>query len=160
MINSYQLREFIIKPSLLAVGLYTIEDEELLISISAQESADGFYLHQTVGGKNAALGIFQMQPDTHDDIWETTLSKRSDLAYKILQVCNYTLKPKAEVMVYNLWYATIMARVFWLHVNEPTPGLNEPEVRWALYKKYWNTPKGKATHEEFETNYLKYVKGA
>lgn len=157
MINSGQLREFVIRPALNAIHLYSQEAEELLISTCAQESEDGFYLKQTVGGENAALGIFQMQPDTHESIWNGTLSINTNLAFDVLKACNYPIRPKPEIMIYNLWYAAIMARVFWLHVKEPMP--SDMNGRWLLYKKYWNTYAGKATKEEFVANYNRYVKG-
>lgn len=158
MINHTQLRQYVIKPPLLAIGHYSPEDEEMLMSICSQETEDGFYLHQTVGGKNAALGIFQMQPDTHDDIWEK-LKDSHIFSFKIMKTLNFDEKPTADMMVYNLWYAAIMARLFWLHVKQPMPAINDSEGRWELYKKYWNTVKGKATKEEFMANYQRYVKG-
>lgn len=159
MINHKQLRELIIQPALKAIDCYTPEAEELLISTCAQESQDGLYLKQTVGGDNAALGIYQMQPQTHEDIWNSTDQKFSYVKFAILKACNYALRPKPEVMIYNLWYATMMARVFWYHVKEPMPDMSDFNGRWTLYKKYWNTATGKATKEEFEANYNRYVKG-
>lgn len=159
MIQAIELRELVIQPALKGIHLYSPEAEELLIATCAQESEDGYYLKQTVGGANAALGIFQMQPETHETIWNTTLIKNSGLGFLVLTSCSYTLRPKPEVMVYNLLYAAVMARIFWLHVDEPMPAVNDKDRRWYLYKKYWNTYAGKATQQEFEANYAKYVKG-
>lgn len=162
MINNKQLRELVIQPALKGINLYSPGAEELLIGTCAQESQDGFYIKQTVGGIHAALGIYQMQPETHDDIWKNTLTKGSvntDLAVLVMNVCRYPMPPKAEVMVYNLLYASVMARIFWLHVKEPMPAVDDIDHIWSLYKKYWNTEEGKATKEEFVRNYHKFGKG-
>lgn len=159
MIDCIELRELIIQPALKGIHLYSLEAEELLLATCAQESHDGFYLKQTVGGKCAALGIFQMQPDTHESIWNTTLTRDSNLGFLVLTSCSYTLRPKPEVMVYNLLYAAVMARLFWLHVDEPMPAIDDRDRQWYLYKRYWNTCAGKATQPEFIENYNRYVKG-
>lgn len=160
MINHTQLRELVIQPALNGLGLYSKEAEEMLISICAQETQDGFYLKQTVGGKDAALGIFQMQPETHESLWENILSTNKDLKVKLMQLTGYLIRPKPDVMIYNLLYAAAMARIFWVRIEAPMPSVDDIEGRWNLYKKYWNTPKGKATYEEFVANYNRYVKGA
>lgn len=157
MIDHTQLRELIIRPPLQYINHYKPEDEEMLISISAQETEDGFYLKQIRGGENAALGIFQMEPDTHEFLWDTILTKDSSLGFKVMLSCNYTLRPKPEVMIYNLRYAAVMARIFWLHIEEPMPALHDSNGRWSLYKKYWNTYSGKATKEQFISNHDKYI---
>ena len=161
MIVSAQLRELIIQPALRGIDLYSPEAEELLICICAQESHDGYWLKQTVGGTRAALGIYQMDPLTYEDIWANTLTKGecSKLGLRVMTSCNYTLKPKPEVMIYNLLYASVMARVFWLHVKADMPAVNDMDGRWFLYKKYWNTSAGKATQDEFVSNFNRYVKG-
>ena len=166
MINEKQFRELIIQAPLKAIGLYSEESEALLLSICAQESNGGYYLKQTTEGENAALGPYQMQEATYNDIWENTLSKpeHSDLKLRILTACRYPLIPRADVMVYNLWYATIMARVFWLHVKESMPPCPDSsgtglDKLWLLYKKYWNTAAGKATKEEFVAHYNQFVNG-
>lgn len=157
MIYAKQLRELVIQPALKGINLYSEDAEEFLMCICAQETQDGFYLKQTVGGDEAALGLFQMQPDTHDSIWNTTLVHNSGLAFDLLKLTHYPVRPKPEVMIYNLLYAAAMARIFWLHVKEPIPVTMDD--RWALYKKYWNSYLGKATKDEFVANYNRYVKG-
>ncbi len=160
MINSIQLRELIIQPALKGINLYSKEAEEMLIATCAQETHSGLYLKQLSGGKDAALGIYQMQPDTHDWIWNSTLTTDSNLGFVVMTSCKYTIRPKPDVMVYNLLYASVMARAFWLHVKEPFPDIGDTDNMWFLYKKYWNTYGGKATKEDFVKNYNLYaIKG-
>lgn len=159
MIDTHQLRELVIGPALDAIDLYCRGAEELLMATAAQESKCGYYLKQLANTPMAALGLYQMQPDTHDNIWDTTLMKHSSLGFRLMSACNYGIRPKAEFMIYNLRYASMMARVFWLHVKEDMPKEDDLDTIWYLYKKYWNTSSGKATKEEFFENYSRYVKG-
>lgn len=158
MIHSTQLRELVIRPALKGINLYSPEAEEMLIATCAQESLDGYYLKQISDHKNAALGIYQMEPDTHDSIWNTTLTANSNLGFVVMTSCKYTIRPKADVMIYNLLYASVMARVFWLPVKEDFAEIGDIDALWFLYKKYWNTAGGKATKEDFVKNYSRYAK--
>src|SRR5688572_13952135 len=143
MIYARHLRQLVIQPALHDINLYTVNDEQFLMRICAQESLGGYYLKQLSESQESALGIYQMQPNTHDSIWNTTISKNPNLEKSILETTGYQYPPLPEDMVYNLQYATIMARVFWLHVKEPTPDANDIDSQWNLYKKYWNTEAGK-----------------
>ena len=67
MIDNKQLRECIIKPTLDSLQMYSQAAEELLVFTCACESLGGTYLKQV---KGPALGIYQMEPATYQDIWE------------------------------------------------------------------------------------------
>jgi hypothetical protein len=153
------LLELVIVPALQGIDLYCPSSAMLILATAAQETEDGLYIKQTVGGDKAALGIFEMQPQTHEDIWEHTIIPKSDLSFKISKCTGYPIKPKAEVMVYNLYYAAVMARCFWLFHGISFPQNLDVDDIWYLYKKYWNTIGGKATKEEFVSNYDNYVIG-
>lgn len=158
MIDHTQLRELVIMPALKGVNLYSPEAEEVLIAIAAQEGNDGYYLKQTIDN-DSALGIFQMRPETHEYLWDTVFLADHHLGFKAITSLNYTLRPSAEVMVYNLRYAAVMARIFWLRIKEPFPAIDDLEGIWNLYKRHWTTLSGKATKQEFMANYKRYVKG-
>ncbi|MES2356254.1 MAG: hypothetical protein V4568_17985 [Pseudomonadota bacterium] len=156
MLNNNQFRSHIIKPSLLPLDLWSPEAENLLVMTMAHESLGGTYLAQ-VGGP--ALGIYQMEPATHNDIWATNLRGANDmykvLASKIMLSCNFLKQPYSEEMVSNLKYATIMARIFYLRCPESIP--SDISALGAYCKKYWNTSKGKATAAEYQTDYNRFI---
>ena len=52
-IHPKHLAEYVIRPSLKPLGLYSLEAEQLLLGTAAVESQLGFYLHQI---KGPALG--------------------------------------------------------------------------------------------------------
>jgi hypothetical protein len=135
-----------------SIGLYSPEAVNLLLGTMAQESALGKYRKQFGGGP--ALGIYQMEPATHDDIWQNFLKYKPDLAKKILSV-SHVLRPNALLLENNDVYSTCMCRVHYLRVKEQIPATKEQQ---ALYwKAYYNTWKGKGTTKDYLRNYAKYV---
>ena len=159
MIDQNQFRKYLIQAPLNEVGIYSRDAEELLIATAAQESVLGTYLHQESG---PACGIYQMEPNTHDSLWNhflitthNTGQEITTLGYHILKTCNYTLRPDASFMTHNLWYASLMARVFYMDIEDPLPHHDDYESIWTYYKTYWNTKFGKATRAEFFANLKK-----
>lgn len=144
-----QLRAYVIRPVLNALGLYSAAAEELLILTAATESLCGEYLHQ-VGGP--AIGIFQMEPNTHTDIHVSYLKYRKDLAAKIAAYGN-----RATQMAGNLNYACAMARVHYLRVDDPLPAADDIEGLARYWKDFYNTHMGSGTVEHAIANYRKYA---
>ncbi len=151
MIDKGQLRK-IIKDVLEPVGLYSQVGSDLLMGTSAQESHLGTYWEQ-VGGP--ALGIFQMEPATHDDIWLNYLRYHSDIVLKIGLTFEDVQDHKK--LKYDLSYQILMCRIHYLRQPAalPQPGFL-PSLA-AYYKEYYNTPLGKGTEQEFIDNYNRMV---
>lgn len=132
---------------------YSLHAENLVLGTGAQESAYGKYTKQIGGGP--ALGKFQMEPETHNDIWKNFLKYKPRLAKLILEISGLN-EPDFKDLETNDTYACAMCRVHYFRVKEPIPTtLNGYAYYW---KQYYNTPKGKGTISEFINNYLKYVK--
>lgn len=152
-----ELRQ-LIKTTLFPLGLYSPEAEELLCATCANESHLGQYRRQTNG---PALGIFQMEPATHDDIWQNYLKYHADLGAKIsnLVASGTPFIPHAEALVTNDEYAIAMARVQYLRAKGSLPGIHNLQDIWDYYKAHYNTPAGKADIQTFYACYKKYVGG-
>lgn len=150
-----QLREYVIRPTLEYLGLWSPEAESLLLGTAAQESHMGHYLHQVRG---PAVGIYQMEPATHQDIWTHYLAGKPQLSSKVRSLAAYrwhtSFIPAIE-MHGNLAYATAIARVFYLRKPDALP---KDLAGWAEYwKRHWNTHLGAGTEEQFIENYRRYV---
>lgn len=141
MLNISQFRHFIIKQSLNAIQAWSQDAEELLVFTCAVESLGGTYIHQVNG---PALGIYQMEPDTHNDIWENYIKKNPSLNIMIQTNLVGCSQLDANRLIYDLQYATIMARLHYMRVKEPLPSSKNIEDIWAYYKKYYNTEHGKS----------------
>ena len=124
---------------------YTDSARELLMMTCAHESHLGTYRKQ-VGGP--ALGIFQMEPATFDDL------KRNFIAYR--PVLHEILKDrKAEELVEDDVLAIIMARLLYFRAPE---SIGNTKEEWAaLAKKRYNTVAGKATESKYLEEYLRYA---
>ena len=94
-----------------------------------------------------ALGLYQMEPATHSDIWANFLAYRQELAGRIGRVMWARGDTGAAQLVANLAYATVMTRVHYLRV--PTA---IPKTAWEQ-AKYWsdfyNTAAGRGTIDHY-----------
>lgn len=150
MINLGQLDKLIITPVLESLDLLSDSARVLLIGTCDIESKRGTFVKQVGGGP--ALGIYQMEPATHDDIWKNFLVYKLDLSKK-LDAISYTRSdkgphPEASEMITNLAYATAMCRVHYARVKEALPAANDAAGMAAYHKKYYNTIKGKTNPNE------------
>jgi len=151
-IDPRQLRVEIIRPALQDVGLWSEAAEELILGTICQESQCGRYLTQI---KGPALGICQMEPATYRDLWANFLEWKQGLCEKILNASGfpYGSRPGAEDMIYNLRFAVLMCRVYYLRIPAPLPPAGDLEAQARYWKLYYNTPKGRGTVAQYVKNY-------
>ena len=145
-----QFLQYVMRPALDELGenLNSLAAERLLMGTALQESGL-VYLRQL--GAGPALGIYQMEPATHEDIWDNFLKYHTPL---LLQVgSRFTAKP--ERLIWDLKYATKMARLHYYRVKEALPEAGDVAGMAAYWKRYYNTPAGKGTEEEFVKNWEK-----
>lgn len=149
--RSEDLRVYIIKPVLQYLDMYSKSAENLLLGTCAQESHMGKYLRQVNG---PALGIFQMEPTTHDDILINYVNYHPEIKDTLGSM---TFNYCAKEMVYNLKYATAMCRLHYRRVTEKLPDPFDVVGLGRYWKRYYNTFEGKGTVEEFVENYRRFV---
>lgn len=137
-------------------GMNTPAATELLTGIAAQESHGGKYLRQMKTGP--ALGIYQIEPVTHRDIWERYLSQKSHLTQITLQLASRQegLINRERDLVMNLAYQTAIARIYLWTFHEPLPPPGDVWGQAAYWKKYWNTKLGAGVAEDYVTNFERY----
>ena len=150
--TAQELRD-IIQKALAPLGLWSAGAEELLMATAAQESHLGQYRRQING---PALGIYQMEPATFNDLFTNYLQYHPTIKSEILFQSHGDASP--ETLVENDAFATCMARVLYLRAPEALPASTDLGGIWRLYKLRWNTPLGAATHDQFVANYNRYVK--
>ena len=94
-----------------------------------------------------ALGLWQMEPGTHQDIWNNFLMYRAELTRRLQSTCRMDAPFYPEQLVWNLRYACAMARVHYMRVPDSIPeGL---EGQAAYWKQWYNTPRGRGTVEHY-----------
>jgi len=154
MFNSIQLRELIIRPVLHDLIAYSEDAVELLIFTCAVESDGGTYIKQI---KGPALGIYQMEPDTYNDLWMNYIKNKPDLIMKLFSNFGINLIPPEDRMIYDLRFATAMARIFYMRTAEEIPRSKNREAVWDYYKKYWNTKDGNSKKDASIRKYLSFM---
>ena len=145
MINYAQFQELIISPSLSKLQLFSDSAANLLAFTCAAESRGGTYLKQI---KGPALGIYQMEPATYNDIWRNYIFNRADYMQILGLNFNAFRMPEEDRMIYDLHYATAMARLHYRRVDKPLPHANDLDGIWEYYKEFWNTHLGKAKKDK------------
>jgi len=136
--------------------MYSEAAENLLIGTAMHESKLE-YLHQING---PAIGLWQMEPDTHNDLWENYIKYRDNLKSLLRQLAGAKHLSKNvdhKEMHGNLNYACAMARMQYYRQAEPLPDSQDIEGLAEYYKKYYNTPLGKATPRHFVEAYHKVI---
>lgn len=147
--TSSQLRA-LIQRVLTPPGYWSADAAELLLATCAQESLLGQYRHQ-VGGP--ALGIFQMEPATHDDCWTNFIVYRPELR-DWLHSLSFT--HTAQDLVDNDPYAIAMARVRYERAPGALPSATDLHAMFEYYKQNYNGP-GAATEAEFRRHYAELI---
>lgn len=153
MLQPDHVRHLVVRPVLeyLAPEIpYSEAAENLLMGTAVHESRLT-YLKQLNG---PALGLFQIEPDTHDDIWENFLAYKPDLSSKIRALASQKGHEDAfrRDLTTNLAYQAAMARVLYYRRPEALPK-NEPESLAEFWKQHYNTPLGAGTVEQFIRHY-------
>jgi len=154
MLNISQFRAEIVRPVLVHLGMHSDAAEILIIGTAVQESGLHFLRQNPTG---PALGVCQMEPATHDDLWQNYLNFRPELTGLVHDFTAPWPELSAQ-LVGNLPYAVAMARVHYWRAPGALPDATDIEGLGAYWKQYYNTPLGHGTAQQFTDNYQTYVK--
>ena len=157
--NPQQLLDYIIKPTHEYMGgNYASKSANFLsLCTAAIESNCGEYIKQING---PALGVWQIEPDTHDDIWYNcdALSsyvdeKPSHLVDFMICVSN-TGEPSHSNLITSPMYACAMARLkYSMDPHQLPKYTGNPEidlpVYFDYYKRVYNTELGASTYQKW-----------
>lgn len=151
-----ELRQWVIKPTLKRLGVYSKAAENLLLATAAQESGLGSHL-KPAGQR--ALGIYQIHSLAHRHIWDDHLALHSEMASLVRGLASqhdFLTQPHAELAT-NLSYATAIAWFMYArHENFSLPKSNDIEAIAGLWKRFYH-PKSKITAKDFRKNFNHYV---
>jgi hypothetical protein len=144
-LDAQQLRLLVIRPTLTSIGLWSQAAENLVLGTGIVESRLQ-YIKQL--GTGPALGLFQMEPFTHNDLWRTTLWG-TELGMKVGNLIRpfVGVAPSPTHLIGNLFYAAAMCRVHYRRIKAPLPD-NTPVELARYWKQYYNTPLGAGTVEK------------
>lgn len=157
-LNLRQLRDHVVIPALEQLGMYSLAAEQLVIGTIAQES-HGTYLHQL--GNGPALGIIQMEPETHKDLWINFIKYNPKITAALLRMTSDSVDecysangwPEHIALVWNLRYAIAMCRVHYYRNPQALPASNDIRAIGQYWKTHYNTIHGAGSVDEFLTNF-------
>lgn len=155
MIKAAQLRDLIIVPTLKDLNQYSESAVELLLFTCAVESDGGKYLKQIEG---PALGIYQMEPATYNDIWQNYIKTRTELLLILLSSFSVYSMPDEDRLIYDLRFATVMARLHYSRIPLKLPEPSDTIGLWEYYKVHYNTLHGSATKLTSIQKYSDFIK--
>lgn len=156
--NAQQLHNYIIKPTLEYMGgnYYSKESAFLLLSTAAIESNCGYKIKQDNG---PALGVWQMEPNTYDDIIDNCdavkVSHFESILYGMLPSNFHELADLGvETLIQSPMYACAMARLKYSMDTTELPRLTgdkeaDSKSFYDYYKRIYNTKHGKSTYEKW-----------
>ncbi|MBF0602155.1 MAG: hypothetical protein HQL07_00510 [Nitrospirae bacterium] len=150
-LDPVQLRKHIIRPTLQRIELWSEAAEELVLGTAIQESGLR-YVHQI--GSGPACGLWQMEPATHNDIWGNYLQSRPKVGLSILGPYS---KPDHSRLMWDLGYACSMCRVHYLRSPQGLPNAGDIAGQAGYWKKWYNTPLGKGTVEQYMSNWKRMI---
>ncbi|MDD4971914.1 MAG: hypothetical protein PHT07_21010 [Paludibacter sp.] len=131
---------------------YSLDAENLVLGTGAHESLG--WTHRKQMGNGPALGYWQMEPFTFNDICNNYLKYHPKLTEKIKQISHVSVLSAID-LINNDRLAICMCRVAYYRQKEAIP--DSIEGCAALWKLRYNTIKGAGTEEEFIKNYNEYI---
>lgn len=180
MLDLLQFKDYVIKPALETISKnipYSENAVYLLLGTALQESGLRAFRQY---GNGPALGLLQLEPATHQDIWENYLIYRESLTSSILSLVppSYltgTAKrpmpgtprpgeeeivlqiPQPDCVISFLFYAVIMARIQYRRSPMAIPDKEDIRGLARIWKQAYNTHKGKGVEIEFEEKYFNHI---
>ncbi len=154
MLDVNEFRLHVVRPVIQQLGMWSPAAENLLLGTAIQESGLR-HLRQLKDGP--ARGLFQIEPATHDDVWENFLAYHDDLKAKAA-VLLAPAPSQIDQLVTNLAYATAIVRLIYWRYPEPLSGADDIEGLAHYWKRHFNTEAGAGTVAQFVLNYREHVK--
>ena len=131
--------------------------EELLLGTAMQESMCLKYRRQMRNGP--ARGYFQMEPATHNDIWNNYLKYRAKLAADVSSYLTSPTANKLDELEKNDKYAAAMARIKYMRAPAALPAQGDIKAQANYWKRYYNTLLGKGNPHEYMQKWNRCVMG-
>jgi len=147
-LNLSQLKALVVTPTLAQLALVI----PALGSVWAINQVTGTtlvesgcqYLKQLGGGP--ALGLWQMEPATHDDCWTNFINYNPSLKSRMQSIAGQE-SPAAGLMVTNLAYAAAMCRIKYWRSPLPSPVATNAAGCAGYHKQVYNSALGAADAE-------------
>lgn len=127
---------------------------DLVLGTAAHESGGFVHLTQKPG---PALGLWQIEPATHRDLYENFLRFREPLLTRLTRL--WATEPARDMqLASNLAYGAAICRLIYYRAPDPLPEPGNVERLAMYWKRFYNTAAGKGTPQQFIDDYRRYVR--
>lgn len=148
-LDPIHVRDCVVRPTLAFLGLPGGEVAERLIMGTAAKESGFRYLRQIGGGP--ALGLWQMEPNTAEDLWSRYAMKFNG---KLQSLCSERLPWTISVqLTVNLSLACAMCRVHYYARPFRMPAEASIADLASIWKTHYNTVQGAGHESEFVASY-------
>lgn len=127
----------VVRPALQMAGIWSEAREQIVLGTGCVESRFK-YLAQIGGGP--ALGWFQCERLTHDDMWRNFIAHRAELRDRLRRLCEGLERHHALVAFPQ--YAAAMCGVHYLRDRRALPAAGDAQGMAAMHKQAYNTALG------------------
>ena len=163
--NAKQFDAMILRPVLAALHPLIPNTESarrLMLGTAAHESGGFKWIDQITGNPldpdGPAFSYYQIERRTHDDVWDSFLAFRAELAARIQRFSISGIETVKQ-MQGNAYYATAIARVIYYRAKPPLPAADDVVLLAEYHKKHYNTALGKATPADFVNAVSRHLGG-
>ena len=140
-----QMLALVIRPALKKLKLWSLSAEELVLGTAVVESGLT-YLKQH--GDGPALGLWQGEPATHDDLYTNFLNFRPELGSKLIELRAAGLSLD-ENLATNLMYGAAVCRLCYYRKPDALPEAGDIEGQASFWKQHYNTIFGAGTVSKY-----------
>jgi hypothetical protein len=133
----------VIRPALQQAGIWSEAREQLVLGTGAVESRFK-YVKQL--GDGPAMGWFQCEPATHQDLWANFIPGRPQLKDRLRLLCEGLERNGALVAFPQ--YAAAICGVHYLRIKAALPAAGDAQAMAEYHKRYYNTALGKTDPAE------------
>lgn len=135
----------VIRPSLMCIGMHSRQAEILVLGTALHESK---LRERDQRGGGQALGLFQIEPETHSDIWDNYLRFRPTLARRVEHLLD--LEPdRTQQLRDNDRYGAALARIHYERTGLALPDAADLDGQARFWKSHYNTHLGRGRPEDY-----------
>lgn len=155
-INSGHMLDLVIRPTLARLAEIAGEarlSSEIAVALvfaTGMQESHFFWMRQYPAGP--ARGFYQIEPRSHDDLWDNFLAHRPQLAEAVAAFSAPQPTRVAQLSA-NLCYATAICRLIYWRAPDALPTAIGGEPLARFWKRHFNTESGKGEIPDFLENW-------
>ena len=142
----------VIRPALQQAGIWSEAREQLVLGTGAAESR---YKYVKQIGDGPAMGWFQCEPATHQDMWANFIPGQPQLKDRLRLLCEGMERSGALVAFPQ--YAAAICGVHYRRIRAALPPAGDAQGMAAYHKRYYNTALGKSDPAESVVHFQRSI---